>query len=131
MSAANSGYYSGRVNYSGSTFGTFGSTPYSANTFGPATVSGYDYGRAQAAQSSANAENQASFAHMAESNSARMGALRSHMRTTTVDPQQMFGGSVTFELPKEAQQSKTDVPMSFVVTINGEAHTFDAVLKRR
>ena len=131
MSAANSGYYTGRVNYSGSTFGTFGSTPYTANTFGTATVSGYDYGRAQAAQSLANAENQASFARMAESNSARMGALKAYMRTTTVDPQQMFGGSVTFELPKVAQQSETDVPMTFIVTINGEEHKFDAVLKRR
>ena len=131
MSAANSGYYSGSVNYSGSTFGTFGNTPYTANTFGTATVSGYDYGRAQAAQSLANAENQASFARMAESNSARMGALKAYMRTTTVDPQQMFGGSVTFELPRAAQQSKTDVPMTLIVTINGEEHKFDAVLRRR
>jgi hypothetical protein len=43
----------------------------------------------------------------------------------------MFGGSVTFELPKEARDSKTDVPVTFVVTINGEEHKFDAVLKRR
>jgi hypothetical protein len=53
------------------------------------------------------------------------------MRTTTVDPQQIFGGSVMFELPKTARASKTDVPMTFVVTVNGEQHSFDVVLKRR
>jgi hypothetical protein len=131
MSAANSGYYSGTATYSGSTFGTFGSTPYNASTFGTATVSGYDYGRAQLAQSVANAENQATFARMAEQNAANMKALKAYMRTTTVDPQQMFGGSVTFELPKAARGSKNDVPMTFVVTINGEGHKFEAVLKRR
>jgi hypothetical protein len=43
----------------------------------------------------------------------------------------MFGGAITFELPKAAQQAKADVPVSFIVTINGEAHKFDALLKRR
>jgi hypothetical protein len=60
-----------------------------------------------------------------------MRALKTYMRTTTVDPQQMFGGSVTFELPKAARGSKTDLPITFVVTINGEEHKFDAVLRRR
>jgi hypothetical protein len=68
---------------------------------------------------------------MAEQNAASMEALKAYMRTTTVDPQQMFGGSVTFELPKEARDSKTDVPVTFVVTINGEEHRFDTLLKRR
>lgn len=131
MSAANSGYYSGRVNYSGSTFGTFGSTPYSSSTFGSATISGYDYGRAQAAQSIANAQNSEMFARMAENNTANMQTLKAYMRTTTVDPQQMFGGTVTFELPKSARGAKTDVPMTFIVTINGEQHKFHALLKHR
>jgi hypothetical protein len=131
MAAANSGYYSGTATYSGSTFGTFGSTPYSASTFGTATYSGYNAGQAAAAQSIANAQNQATFARMAEQNAANMEALKAYMRTTTVDPQQMFGGSVTFELPKEARDSKADVPVTFVVTINGEEHKFDAILKRR
>jgi hypothetical protein len=131
MSASNSGYYSGTATYHGSTYGTFGSTPYNSSTFGTATISGYDYGRAQAAQSIANAQNQATFARMTEQNASRMGALKAFMRTTTVDPQQMFGGTVMFELPKAARDAKTDVPMSFVVTINGEEHQFDAVLRRR
>ena len=131
MSAANSGYYSGTARYSGSTYGTFGSTPYSSTTFGTATVSGYDSGRAQAAQSAANAQNQANFARMADRNASSMQALKAYMRTTTVDPQQMFGGTVMFELPKSAHKMKGDVPMSFVVTINDEQHKFEAVLKRR
>jgi hypothetical protein len=131
MNAANSGYYSGTATYSGSTFGNFGSTPYHANSFGTATVSGYDYGRAQAAQSAANARSQATFARMAEQNATRMDALKAYMRTTTVDPQQMFGGTVMFELPKSVHQDNGDVPISFLVDINGEQHTFDVVLRRR
>jgi hypothetical protein len=131
MSASSSGYYSGYGSYSGSTYGTFGSTPFNSSTSGTVLVSGYDYGRAQAAQSIANAQNQANFARMAEQNTANLKALKGYMRTTTVDPHQMFGGSVTFELPKAARGSKTDVPITFVVTINGEEHKFDAVLKRR
>jgi hypothetical protein len=131
MSAANSGYYSGTATYSSNTFGTFGSTPYSGTTFGTATISGYNAGTAQAAQSAANIENQQMFAQMAENNASRMGALKAYMRTTTVDPQQMFGGTVQFELPKQARSSKEDVPITFVVTINGEQHRFDAVFKRR
>jgi hypothetical protein len=131
MSAANSGYYSGFGTYNSTTFGTFGSTPYSGTTTGSVMVSGYNAGAAQAAQSAANIENQQMFAQMAESNASRMGALKAYMRTTTVDPQQMFGGTVQFELPKQARSSKDDVPVTFGVTINGEQHRFDAVFKRR
>lgn len=131
MAAANSGYYSGTAHYSGSTYGSFGSTPYSANTFGTATYSGYNAGQAAAAQSVANAQNQATFAQMAENNAARMQALKVYMRTTTIDPQQMFGGAVTFELPSAVRDSKTDVPVTFVVMINAEEHKFEALLRRR
>ncbi len=131
MSAANSGYYNGTGTYSGSTYGSFGSTPYQSNSFGTVSVSGYNAGQAQIAQSLANQQNQATFARMAEDNAASMKSLKAYMRTTTVDPQQMFGGSVIFELPKAARDAKTDVPVTFVVAINGEDHTFNAVLKRR
>jgi hypothetical protein len=131
MSAASAGYYSGPASYSGATYGSLGSTPYSSSTFGTATYSGYNAGQAALAQSAANAQNQVIFSNMAEQNAASMEALRAYMRTTTVDPQQMFGGSVTFELPKQARDSKVDVSVIFVVTINGEEHKFDALLKRR
>jgi acyl-CoA hydrolase len=71
------------------------------------------------------------FARMTEQNASKMEALKGYMRTTTVDPQQMFGGTVMFDLPKAARGSRTDIAMTFVVTINGEEHEFDAVLKRR
>jgi hypothetical protein len=131
MSAASAGYYSGTASYSGTTYGSLGSTPYNSSTFGTATYSGYNAGQAALAQSAANAQNQVIFSNMAEQNAASMEALKAYMRTTTVDPQQMFGGSVTFELPKQARDSKVDVPVMFMVTINGEEHRFDAVLKRR
>jgi hypothetical protein len=131
MNAAQAGYYSGTVTYNASTFGTFGATPYNSSTFGTATVSGYNAGQAAAARSVANEQNQANFARMAEQNAANMEALKAYMRTTTVDPQQMFGGSVTFELPKSVHQGSGDLPMTFVVAINGEEHKFNALLRRR
>ena len=131
MSAANSGYYSSTATYSGSTFGTFGNTPYNSRSSGMAHISGYNSAQAQRAQSVANAQNQASFARLVEQNASSMQELKAYMRTTTVDPQQMFGGSVIFELPKTVHKAKGDVPIAFAVTVNGEAHKFDAVLKRR
>lgn len=131
MSAANAGYYRGTTTYNGSTYGTIGSTSFNANTYGTGTYSGYNSGQAALAQSLANAENQATFARMAENNASNMDALKANIRTTTIDPQQMFGGSVMFELPKQARASKIDVPVIFTVTIDGEEHRFDAVLKRQ
>jgi hypothetical protein len=131
MSAANAGYYHGTTTYNGSTYGSVGGTSFNATTYGSGTYSGYNAGQAALAQSVANAQNQATFARMAETNVSSMEALKGNIRTTTVDPQQMFGGSVMFELPKQARGSKVDVPVTFVVTINGEEHRFDALLKRR
>jgi hypothetical protein len=53
MNAANAGYYHGTGTYSGSTFGTFGSTPYNSFSSGTVMVSGYNAGQAQLAQSAA------------------------------------------------------------------------------
>ena len=131
MSAANSGYVSGSGTYSGSTYGSFGGTPYNSNTFGTVSYSGYDYGRAQIGQSIANQQNQANFARLADTNAARMEGLKTYMRTTTVDPQNMFGGTVMFELPKSAQKSKTHIPATFTVTANGQEHTFEVMLLRQ
>jgi len=130
MSAASSGWYSGTAHYSGSTFGSFGSTPYSATTYGTATVTGYSAAQAQVAQSVANQENEANFERMAAQNAANKKALSGYMRTTTVDPQQMFGGSILFDVPKAAFQAKGDVPVTFVVTVSGEQHKFNAVFHR-
>ena len=124
LAAMNSGRSYGTATYSGSTFGSIGTTPYSSFTSGTASVSTYNSGAAAV-------ENQIIFDRLASTNAASRDALKANIRTTTVDPQQMFGGTVMFELPKAARASKTDVPINFVVTINGEQHRFAALLKRR
>lgn len=124
LAAMNSGHSYGTANYSGSTFGSFGSTHYSGYSSGTASVTTYNPGAAAV-------ENQVIFDRLASTNAASREELQANIRTTTVDPQQMFGGTVMFELPKEARASKTDVPVTFVVTIDGEQHRFAAILKRR
>jgi hypothetical protein len=131
MNAANAGYVSGSATYSGSTYGTFGSTPYSAHTSGTAYVTAYDPARAQVAQSIANQENQANFERLADRHAANIQALGGMLRTTTVDPGQMFGGSVMFELPTSVRRSKGPVPVTFFVNVGGEEHRFEAVLQPR
>jgi hypothetical protein len=124
LAAMNSGQSYGTANYSGSTFGSVGGTPFTSYSSGTATVSTYDAGAAAV-------QNQIIFDRLASTNAASREALQANIRTTTVDPQQMFGGTVMFELPKAARSSKTDVPITFLVTINGEQHKFAALLRRR
>jgi hypothetical protein len=124
LAAMNSGRTYGTANYSGSTFGSFGTTPYSSFSSGSATFSTYNPGAAAV-------QNQMIFDRLASTNAASREALKANIRTTTVDPQQMFGGTVMFELPKAARASKADVPLTFVVSIDGEQHKFAALLKRR
>ena len=119
-----SGQYTENVDYSGSSFGTVGTSSYQGFTSGTATGSGYD-------PVAAAVENRQIFDRVAERNAAGRHALQQNIRTTTVDPQQVFGGAVTFELPEQARNAKQDVPMTFVVTVDGEEHRFDAIPKRR
>lgn len=131
FNASTAGYSSGTTSFRGSSYGTVGRTPYNSTTYGTATYSGYDATAAQLAEATAQQQNQATFDRMAAQNASRMGALSANMRTTTVDPGQMFGGAVMFELPAAARKSKVDVPVTFIVTAGGEEHRFEAVLKRR
>jgi hypothetical protein len=123
LASMNSGRYTATGNYSGSSFGTIGSTSYSGFSSGTATVSGYD-------ATAAAIQNKRIFDNVAAANAVSREALHANIRTTTVDPQQMFGGAVTFELPKSVHQSSGYVPAKFVVTINGEQHTFSVLLRR-
>ena len=131
MSAANAGYSRGTASYSGNTWGSVGTTSYSSLNTGTVSYSGYNAGQAYAAQSLANHQNQANFERMAALNSDRMEALKQNLRTTTVDPGQVFGGSVMFELPKAARSSKESVPVTFSVRTGGESHTFNVILQRQ
>lgn len=123
LASMNSGHYSATANYNGSTFGTIGTTSYSGYNSGTARVSGYD-------ATAAAIENRRIFDNVAAANAASRESLQANIRTTTVDPQQMFGGAITFELPKSVHQSKGDIPATFVVTINGEQHKFQVLLRR-
>jgi hypothetical protein len=123
LASMNSGRYSATANYNGSSFGSIGSTSYSGFSSGTATVSGYD-------PTAAAIENRRIFDNVASANAVSREALQANIRTTTVDPQQTFGGSVTFELPKSVQQAASDVPATFVVTISGEQHIFNVLLRR-
>lgn len=130
MSASNAGYTSGTVSYRGSSYGSVGTTPYHSTTYGTATYSGYDQGRAQAAQAVAQEQNRQMFAGLAARNAQSMAALGENMRTTTVDPGQLFGGSVMFELPRNARSGKADVPVTFIVSAGSEEHRFEVTLQR-
>ena len=131
MSASNAGWSSGTATYNGSSYGTFGTTPYRSSSSGTVSYSGYDYGQAQAAQAIADRQNDETFDRMAANNSARAEALKVNMRTSTVDPDQIFGGSVMYELPPSVRGSKVEVPVTFIVTAGGDDHRFRAVLKRQ
>jgi len=124
LASMNSGQYSTTGTYSGSSHGTVGTTSYSGFHSGMATVSGTD-------PVAAAIENRRIFDNLAARNAAGREALQQNIRTTTVDPEQMFGGSVAIELPKSVHKGTADVPMIFTVTVGGDVHTFDAVLKRR
>ncbi len=131
MNANQAGFVSGTATYSGSTFGSVGGTPFGSTTFGTATVSGYDQGRANVAQAIADQQNDQIFANLAQQNAAGQDALQGNVRTTTVDPEAIFDGEVVFELPKASRSAKTDQQVTFIVTVGGEEHRFQGVLKRQ
>lgn len=132
-SANHAGFVSGTATYSGSTFGRIGGiggTPFSSTTSGTATISGYDEGRAIAARSIADQQNNQIFANLAQQNAAGRAAVQTHARTTTVDPEGVFDGQIVFELPKATRSAKTDQTVTFIVNVGGEEHRFEALLKR-
>lgn len=115
MSAANAGYSSGTI----------------TSNYGFATYSGYNSGQAFAAQAIANQQNQQLFDGLAARKALGKEALSVNMRTSTVDPNDMFDGTITFELPKEARSSKVDVPVTFLIKIGSDEHRIEALLKKR
>lgn len=130
MNAANAGYVSGTGTYSGTTYGSYGSTPYRAQTYGTATYSGYDAGRAQIAGAIAQEQNRADFQALAAAQAANMEGLNALMQTTTVDPGSAFGGIVLFDVPKEVKRSKVPIPVTFTIEAGGEVHHFKGTLQK-
>jgi hypothetical protein len=125
-SAANAGNVQGTATYNGSTFGTFGSTPYNEQTHGTATYQTYDPARAQIAQSLAQQQNNREAIALEAAQAANMQALDVILQTTTVDPGSAFGGIILFDPPKSVKTSREPLPVVVVVTIDGEEHLFPA-----
>lgn len=114
--------------YAGNTYGT-------VNTYGSAgwsrsTVSLYNPAAANLAAQANNIEMQRNFDRIGETSAANMEALRVNLRTTTVDPDQSFGGQIMYELPKSLRSGKTAVPVLIHVSFGSEVHTFKAVLTK-
>lgn len=118
INASNAGWDRGTVRYNSYTSGSFGS----ATTTGFGSYSSYNAGQAAVAQSLANIQNQQMFERLAANNAAGKEALRSYLRTTTIDPGDVKGGLVTIELPPAVRKSKIPVEVTFSVQAGSERH---------
>lgn len=119
MGAANAGYRSGTATYSGYGHGSIGTTPYNSYATGTVTYQGYD----PTAQAAAMAENRRRANELALNQAAARAGIESFLQTTTVDPGQVYGGLIAFDIPRSARGKKV-VPVTFIVNAGGEAHRF-------
>lgn len=67
---------------------------------------------------------------LAERQARNMAAYDAVLRTTTVDPGSVAGGTVQFDVPKELQRRQSPVLLRMSVTVNGQAHVFHGQLLR-
>lgn len=130
MSASSAGYNYGSVNYSGQSYGTYGGTPYTANSYGMGNYSGYNGAAAFAAQQQANRDNQAELAQLEAEQAAARTQIGSYMKTTTIEPGQAFGGTLQFELPTALKSSKSPMPLTIEVRTGNETHIFQATFSK-
>jgi hypothetical protein len=130
IQASQAGNTYGTATYSGTSSGTYGSTPYTANSFGTATFSGYNAGAALAAQSLADEQNQRDLQAMQLSQAAKREDLAQVMKMTTIDPGQAFGGIVQYMIPPVVNSSKVAVPITIEVRFGDEVHTFQGTLAK-
>lgn len=114
----------------GTSYGTFNA--YSRQGYvGGGNWQSYNSGQAYAAQSLANAQNRQLFDSLTASNLAGLQALGANLRTTTIDPQDFYGGQVTLELPKSARKAKNTLDLTLIVNVGPEVHVFEAGLVSR
>jgi hypothetical protein len=104
LSAANAGH----------TYGYVGRTPFSIRS----NTSNF------LATSLAAQQNQAQFAALQANNQAAMAALRSNLRTSTVDPGSSFGGMINFEIPSDRRRITDQLPIRFTVQVGPTEHQF-------
>src|SRR5260221_1151734 len=118
VAGANS--YSAQQSAYGSSYGSaYTTTPYGSSS---TTFSGRYYSpvAGQIAANRADAQNADLFASISNRLDATLAQLDGAvLRTTTIDPDQAFGGMVVFELPKGAMQQDMTVSLTFA----GEVHT--------
>lgn len=120
MAASYSGYQTTTGTYSGSTYGTYGST-YSSGTY---TASTYDSAAAQNAMNQANAQTQASLNQIQSSSDIRLADLKNNiLKSNTLEPNMWFGGVVVFESSGKLKEDET-ITYSVTVPVGLNKHTF-------
>lgn len=130
MQASEAGNTYGSATYSGQTYGTYGSTPYSASTYGTGTYSGYNGAAAFAAQQQADQQNRADIERLNAQQAAARGQIGGYLKTTTIDPGKMFGGSLQFKTPQAFTRGKGPLPVTIEIRTGTETHTFTASIIR-
>lgn len=128
--AANAGNTYGTATYSGNTYGNVAGYGYQSHTTGTATFQGNDAAAAAIASQTAQRQNEAIAARLAQRTQQGDATLAQSFRTTTVDPNRIFGGQVTFELPSKARNSKGPVAITFTVGAGVDQHTVKAIVQK-
>ena len=103
--------------YNGTDNGMIGGTPYESSSTGTVTYSD------PAARAVALAENRQRQADLALNQAISRQGIESVLQLTTVDPGQVLGGLVFFDIPKSAR-GKQPVSVVFRVNVAGEVHLF-------
>lgn len=115
---SSSGNESSTATYNGFVNGTIGSTPYQSSSTATLTYSD------SAARAVALAENRQRAADLALNQAISRQGIESMLQLTTVDPGQVLGGLVAFDIPKTAR-GKQPVLVVFKVSVAGEIHSFN------
>lgn len=125
ISAANAGYSHTYGTYSGSAYGSNGTSAYGYGSYSSTT---YNYAAAQAAQNAVQADTDARFAELAEQGQANLSRLRSTiLKKETIFPGDWHGGVVEVAMPRV---SDTPQEIRLDVNVGGEPHEFIFTLKK-
>lgn len=101
------------------TYGTYGIV----TTYGTYSASTYDYGRAAAAQSAANAQSAADFARIEQTGAQNLAALQQQvLKDNTILPGEWIGGQVVLAPPPKGQNQSVDYAVT--IPLGGETHEF-------
>ncbi|MBV5258963.1 hypothetical protein FLX56_11115 [Synechococcus moorigangaii CMS01] len=126
-SNAQAGYSTTTTTYSGTTTGTafnrFGTTQVQANTMGTAFSQTYNPQVVQQLEAENRAQAQQQMAMIGDRLSTALSALGQNiLRTTTIEPGQLFGGQVVGAKPRIRDNQ---LPVTVEVEFAGETHSFE------